>query len=278
MRRLQAILVAATLWAATIGAGAAQDSSPQDLVRWMYGSLLEGGQGLALLESPEQRYTYMTPQLASFYDREDTYNGDWESGCRSFGFDIPVGDFDLYEVTETLKLRTVRSSYRMWITAAFSVYDYPVEVMYVFAWDNDAWRLEDIAGDGWRVSQMTCHPRKPSPDWVRGSGFCYATEDATLVMDMAGWGGASFEFQSWQPGGGYCGGTVWATPTDYGWEFWGDYGGGDCRLGVGRLDDGGLYLQDPDWSCAPQMCQSGGAVDGIAFPAWAQVDCFSMGE
>lgn len=94
-------------------------------------------------------------------------------------FDIPAEDFGLYEVNDTLLLRTVRASHKMWVTARFNVYGALSEVMYVFVWDGLGWRIDDFAG----------------------------------------------------PNG-----------------------------------------------AAPHMCQNDGTVDGIAFPAWAQVDCFEWND
>lgn len=189
-------------------------------------------------------------------------------GCRSLNFDI-------YEVNDTLLLRTDRASHKMWVTARFNVYGTLSEVMYVFVWDDLGWRINDIAGPNGAVSDMTCPPKHPSPDWLRGSGFCSVTDTAELVMDEAGWSGARITFESWQTDDGYCAGAVWADPTDYGWQAW---SGATRRLEMESFDDGGLYVLDPGQSCAPHMCQNGGTLDGLAVPAWAEVNCFEWGD
>lgn len=162
---LGALVVALTVTLAVTLTAAlpARAQNPEDLVRWIYTSLSAPGpaqaRGLGYLSAPAQRGQYLSRRLAAFHDANDTYGDDLMTACVDFGFDIPGQDFDEAEIARTLTVTSAGDATRLSVTARFTSLGEPAAITYDFIPEDGFWRIDDIAGPGWRVSQIPCRPR-----------------------------------------------------------------------------------------------------------------------
>ncbi len=269
--------LACALVLALVAALPARAQTPEDLVRWIYASLSAPGpaqaKGLAHISAPAQRRQFLSRRLADFYDANDSYGTDLMTACVDFAFDIPGNDFDEHEIARTLTVTTTGDPARPSVTARFTNFGQPAEFTYDFIPEDGAMRIDDIAGPGWRVSQIPCVPKGgSSPAATRGTGYCYRSGDNTLRLDVAGDGRALFELDSWQVAGHNCGAGGVAQPIEGGWLF----EDGPCRIEILVTPESGLRLTDHDWICKQTMCGARAVIDGLAFPRASQVDCALM--
>ena len=61
-------------------------------------------------------------------------------------------------MTRTLEVTTEGDATRQTVTARFSNFGQPTVVAYDFVPHEGLWKLDDIAGSGWRLSQIACAP------------------------------------------------------------------------------------------------------------------------
>jgi hypothetical protein len=261
----------------TLAAAApARAQTPEDLVRWIYTALTAPGpaemKGLAYLSAPAQRRQFLSRRLADFHDANDSYGSDLMTACVDFAFDIPGQDFDAAEIARTLSVASGGDPARPSVTARFTSFGQPAEITYDFIPEDGTLRIDDIAGPGWRVSQIPCAPKGGSSASPASPGYCYRTDDTTLRLDVAGDGRALFELDSWQGGGHHCGGGGPAQPIEGGWV----HEAGSCRIEILVTPEAGLRLTDRDWICKETMCGARAVIDGLAFPRASQVDCALM--
>ncbi|MGZ2256922.1 hypothetical protein [Roseobacter sp. A03A-229] len=266
------ILAAITLvWASALAAAA---QGPEDIVRWVYTSLTSTApasqQGLEYLSAPAQRGGFFSRRMVAFYDANDTYGDDLAQACVDFGFAIPGNDYDATEIANSLRLSTQTAPAQITIVATFSNFGTPAQVAYDFIQEDGFWKIDDIAGEGFRVSQIPCTPKAASTAAVQATAFCYAQGDDTLRLDLAGGGAAQLEISSWQANGHSCSGQMAGQEVAGGWDF---PGTGGCRLQLRVTAGGDVQLSDPDWVCKASMCGQRAVLDGLSFPRTSQIDC-----
>ncbi|MCV3270469.1 hypothetical protein [Roseobacter sinensis] len=245
--------------------------SPEEIVRWIYASLSGPGpalqQGLDYLSSPDQRSNYFSRRMVMFFDANDSYGDDLAQACVDFGFAIPGNDFDAAEVARSLELSTQPGPEGMTIVARFTNFGSPAQVTYDFAQEDGFWKIDDVAGEGFRVSQIPCTPKAAAPV----TAFCYRQGEDGLRLDLAaGGGGARVEFWSWQANGHSCSGEMVGQAVAGGWDF---PATGGCLLQLRAASDGSLQLADPDWACKRSLCGQRAVLDGLSFPRSSQIDC-----
>jgi hypothetical protein len=264
------------LMLALAAAPPARAQTPEDLVRWIYTSLTLPGpaevKGLAYLSAPAQRRQFLSRRLADFHDANDSYGTDLMTACVDFAFDIPGQDFDAAEIARTLSVTSGGDPARPSVTARFTSFGQPAEITYDFISEDGTLRIDDIAGPGWRVSQIPCVPKSGSPASPASPGYCYRTDETTLRLDVAGDGQAIFALDSWQAAGHHCGAGGPARPTESGWLFEADA----CRIEILVTPESGLRLTDRDWVCKETMCGARAVIDGLSFPRASQIDCALM--
>ncbi|MEM9577951.1 MAG: hypothetical protein AAF999_13170 [Pseudomonadota bacterium] len=250
--------------------------TPEDMVRWIYTSLASDGhvsqQGLDFMSSPDQRKNYFTERMVAFYVANDSYGGDLARACVDFGFAVPGQDYDATEIARSLRLTSQRGNDRITVTAEFTNFGAPARVIYDFVPEAGYWKIDDIAGQGFRVSQINCSPKASAtqPATVSQTAYCFQKGDDVLRLDLARDGSARLEFLSWQANGHTCSGQQSGTQVADGWRFPGDLG---CQLQVVVTADGGVELKDPEWVCKTTMCGQRAVVDGLTFPHSSRVDC-----
>lgn len=261
-----AVLVAVPAWA----------QGPEDTVRWMYTSLVNPGpirtKGLEYLTQPAQRDQFLSRRLMAFYAANDTHGNDLATACVDFGFQIPGQDFDEAEIARTITVEATGDATRQSVTARFTTFGAPALVVYDFIVEDGFWRLDDIAGPGWRVSNITCEPK------VQLTGYCYQTTGDTLRLDLGPDGRGQFEMHSWQSNGHTCGAWGPVQPIDGGWLFQGAADAPGCRIEILVTQDRGLRLTDTDWGCKRTHCGQRAVIDGMTFPVTSQIDCAQMRE
>lgn len=265
------------LWAML--AGAAQAQTPEDLVRWIYASRTQTAQaeltGFAYLSAPTLRDQFLSRRMVRLMDANDTYGDDLAAACFDFGFDIPGNDFDATEILRTLTISAAGDAERMTVTARFNNFGQPAEVQYDFIVERGAWRIDDVAGPGWRASLIPCAP-KSAPQAIgtlREVGYCYAEGQSTLRVMVDAAGAARFSMESYQAAGHGCFGRGPLTAVEGGWDYVAALDGGPCRIEIRVTPDQGLRLADPDWNCKASLCGARAVIDGLSFPRSSQVDC-----
>jgi len=252
---------------------------PEDTVRWIYASLIQrvgGPGGLAYLSAPERRGQFMTRRMVAFYDANDSYGDDMMAACVDFAFEIPGQDFDEAEIARTLSITSSGDDTQKVVTARFSNFGQPAEVAYSFVPEDGVWKIDDIAGPGWRVSEIPCSPKGAAPAQGGITSYCFLNGDDTMRLDLHQDGRASFDFLSWQANGHTCGGQGVAGPIAGGWAYEEAIEGAICRIEIMVTEDGGLRLTDRDWACKPRLCGQRAVLDGLSFPLASQVDCAAL--
>lgn len=273
MRRVLNTLVALCSFAyAWTGPAAAQ--TPEEIVRWMYSSLAQPGpaetKGLSYLSAPAQRGQYFTRRMRDFYGANESYGDDLALSCVDFAFDIPGQDFDAAEIARTIAVTGETSEDRMTVIARFTSFGQPAAISYDFAIEDGFWRIDDIAGPGWRVSQIPCNPRSAATD------LCFKTEGDAFKLLPGASGVARFGLSSWQGNGHSCGVSGTATPVDGGWMFERENDGQLCRLQFLRTAEGGIQLSDPEWACKAHYCGARAVLDGMRFEPASRADCATV--
>lgn len=276
------LLVAAAVLVILSASGPARAQSPEETVRWIYTSRLQPGpdQGLSYLSAPARRNEYFTRRMVAFFDANDTYGDDLMMSCVDFAFDIPGQDFDAQEVTQSLSLKATGDATRQSVTASFTNFGQPAQITYDFIPEDGFWRIDDISGPGFRVSQIPCQPKTGADAGTRqgqgGNGYCFQVRDDTLRLDVAGDGRAYFSLDSWQGGGHSCGAEGPARPIEGGWVYEQTFNGAPCRIELLVTPDGGIRVTDKDWTCKPALCGQRAVLDGLSFSLDTQVDCASL--
>lgn len=264
--------MAMIIGAATMSTAAAQ--TPQEIVRWVYASLLNDGhasqKGIDFLSSPAQRGSYFSDRMEAFYSSRD--NG--AMGCIDFGFAIPGNDFDAGEVVQSLQISTRENANGgLTVQANFTNFGEAAHVEYDFAAEDGYWKIDDIAGAHFRVSQIDCSAQKNTAP-VSSAAYCYKQGDDTLRLDVSATGDAHLDFVSWQANYHTCSADMAGRQVADGWDFHDAQG---CVIQV-RVSGGNINLADPDWACKPMMCGQRAVIDGISFPAATQIDCAAWTE
>lgn len=288
MRAILAILLL-ILTAAPLRA----QSGPEDMVRWIYGSLtgLGSEKGLAYLAAPERRAQYFSSRMVLFYDSEDSYTAVGQMGCLDFGLEVSGQDYNAAEIAQTLTISAQDKGTRKIVTASFSNFGKVTRINYHFVDQGGYWRIDDISGPGWRVSDMACEARgvteaerkekaKKKGDAVAGPAYtagaaeyCYRRGIDTLRMNVGADGMAEFQLHSVQPSGHKCEAEGRAAWTGDGWLYAERLAGGDCRMEILITADQGLRFTDDDRSCKASLCGPSAVLDGLQYPRSSQVDC-----
>ncbi|MBK0327439.1 hypothetical protein I5535_09035 [Rhodobacteraceae bacterium F11138] len=252
--------------------------SPEDTVRWVYQSLAAPGvgqpAGLAALGSPERRAQFFSRRMVEFLAANDDRGTESATACIDFGLEIPGNDFDGAEILRSLSLRSETTPTRTTVTAAFSTFGSPARIEYDFVIEDGFWKIDDVAGPGYRVSLFSCAPT-PSQRAPSNTSYCYQSENDMMRLAVLADGGADFEFMSWQSNGHTCSASGRARAVQGGWEYSGEAA---CRLRILVTPDQGLRLTDQDWLCKRRMCGQRAVVDGLEFARSDQIDCARMPE
>ena len=274
-------MVLVSLWPA-----ATKAQGPEQTVNWIYTSLTASGPvGLSYLGARERRAQFLSRRLVAFYEANETYGNDLAAACVDFAFDVPGQDYDAAEIARTLTLSTTGDATRQTVTARFSNFGQPALVVYDFIAEDGFWKIDDIAGPGWRVSLIPCAPRAASAAPAApaatapadGSAqYCYVRGDDTLRVDAAANGAARFEFFSVQANGHTCSARGKAQQVQGGWLFIDGTDANACRIGIMVTADGGLAISDPNWVCKPAYCGQRAVMDGLTFPPASRIDCARM--
>ncbi|WP_110031417.1 hypothetical protein [Hoeflea marina] len=105
----------------------------------------------------ENRDRFVDPVLKFLVDSDAAWNRD-ETVCIDFVFSIDGQDFDLEEITRTLKLDETVNGDTARVMAHFTNFDNPTEVEWTLVHSSAGWQVSDIASltNEWRVSDMTC--------------------------------------------------------------------------------------------------------------------------
>lgn len=269
---MKQILAAIALVCTSALAAAAQ--GPEDIVRWVYTSLTSAvpasQQGLDYLSAPAQRADFFSRRMAAFYEANDSYGDDLGQACVDFSFAIPGNDYDAAEIANSLRLATQTAPGRITIVANFSTFGTLAQVAYEFIQEDGFWKIDDIAGQGFRVSQIPCTSKTASAAPVQATAYCYARGYDTLRLERAGSGVAQIEISSWQANGHSCSARMAGQEVVGGWDF---PGTGGCRLQLRVTAEGGVQMADPDWLCKASMCGQRAVLDGLSFPRSSQIDC-----
>ncbi|MEO9651458.1 MAG: hypothetical protein ABJ360_06780 [Roseobacter sp.] len=254
----------------------AMAQTPQDIVRWVYTSLSQqsaaSAQGLDYLSSPGQRHQFFSRQMVAFYQANESYGDDLAGACVDYSFAIPGQDYDAAEIARTLRLTSIKAADRLTIAADFSTFGQPVRVLYEFAAEDGFWKIDDIAGQGFRVSEIPCAAKSADIAAVPipADSFCYERDNSTLRLELTNSGGARVEIRSWQSNGHSCFAQLDGATVTGGWDFPGDLG---CSLQLRVTGQEGLDVFDPDWACKRTLCGQRATLEGLSFPRSSQIDC-----
>ncbi|WP_138469539.1 hypothetical protein [Poseidonocella sp. HB161398] len=272
-------MLAALMLAASAGTAAAQASTPEDLVRWIYESTLarQGGAeaGLRYLTAPGQRQSFLTARLSAFYDANDSYGDDLLMACIDYDPSIPGQDFSEAEIAGSLDIASDGSEEEWRVTASFTTFGTPARVAYVFRPEAGSWKLDDIETNGAALSAIPCSPKAGDAPFLRGTGYCYDTGSSQLVLDIGGRGSGLASLESWQSTGHFCGlrDEVLA-PTGTGWVMNSSEFGRVCTVAFDIQPDNGIRLSTSG-SCTP-YCGAAAEMDGLVFPGSSQRPCVGM--
>ena len=257
-------------------AAPSEAQSPEDMIRWVYTSLTSNAPasqtGLEYMSSPAQRSNYFTRRMVAFYEANDSYGDDLAQACVDFGFSIPGQDYDATEIVRTLRVSSQPRSASNTVTADFTTFGQPARVVYELVPEDGYWKIDDIAGQGFRVSQIPCSakPAASQAQPKQANAYCFQRGDDVLRLDASDDGSARLEFLSWQANGHTCSGRLAGQRDAEGWRFPDAQG---CLLQLRIAADGGVELKDVDWACKPFMCGQRAVVDGVSFPHSSRVDC-----
>jgi hypothetical protein len=262
---------------AAFTASTSSAQSPEDLVRWIYTSLPQPGGSLGYVTSEAERDRYLSHRLAAFFAADDSYGDDMQSACLDFGPAIPGNDYNAAEIVRSLAVSTEVDGAQTRVKAAFTTFGEPVEIVYSFVVEDGLWQLDDIAGPGYRLSEIPCTPRAASPQAAaKVTGYCYRKAQDSLRLEVAPDGQAHFELWSEQGGGHSCSATGPARPTQSGWVYEEDFSGTSCRVEILVTAERGLRLTDKDWACKPALCGARAVLDGLSFAPQDQIDCATL--
>lgn len=275
-----AIRLFAVLFWTGLAIAPALAQTPEDIIRWIYQSHTRPGpaNGTHHLSSPSQRAQFFSRRMVAFFEANDSYGNDLANACLDFALDIPGNDFDAQEILRTLSVTSAGNADRSSVTASFTTFGQPAQIIYDFISEDGFMRIDDIAGSGWRVSLIPCTPKpavSAATTPTTGS-YCYMSGDDTLRLDVRADSSASFEFSSWQSHGHNCGGSGQARAIAGGWLYEDRYSGHVCRMGIMVTPDGGIRLSDPDHQCRPGRCGMRAVIDGLQFARSTQIDCARM--
>ncbi len=264
------------LWATVIAAGSVAAQSPEDTVRWIYTSLSQSGpadqKGLAYFRAPERRAQYMTNRMVTLFNANDTYGDDLASACIDFAPEIPGNDFDAAEIARTLQTTAEGDEQALSVTAQFSNFGTPAKIVYDFIPEDGFWKIDDIAGPGWRLSQIPCTTAS-APLGGALTGYCYVTDNASLRLRVDDAGHGEFEFDSLGANGHFCGGLGPVGPMPGGWVYQEDFQGAQCRIEITVTPESGLRLIDVDGGCKMSLCGQRAVIGERVFSRADQLDC-----
>ncbi len=166
----------------------------------------------------------------------------------------------------------------MTVTARFTTFGEPAQVDYDFIVQRGAWRIDDVAGPGWRASQIPCAAKSlpQAVESLREVGYCYRDANSTLRVMVNDAGAARFSLESFQGGGHSCSAQGPATAMAGGWFYEDALTGGPCRIEIMVTPGQGLRLSDPEWNCKASLCGARAAIDGLEFKRESQVDCAQL--
>jgi hypothetical protein len=268
------ILALGLVWAFAQPAAA---QTPEDTVRWIYDSMAQPGQvaeqrGLWHLSRPERRNQFFSRRLVDFIIANDSHGNDLVTACIDFDPAIPGNDYDGAEILNSLTLGGSGDTTRRTVTARFMTFGRPAQIEYDFIVEDGFWKIDDIAGPGWRISQIACAPKAAAAP-AASNAFCYLNGSDSLRLDLQADGSAMIDMQSWQANGHSCSARGRAGPAEGGWLFQAEEG---CRLEIRVTGDQGIAFADPDWACKRWMCGQRAVIDGLSFPRSSQIDCAQM--
>lgn len=265
------ILVVSTTFAAA--------QTPEETIRWIYSSLASGAPaaqtGLDFLSAPAQRDAYFSDRMVTFYRANESYGAAFPDACIDFGFAIPGQDYNGAEILRSLQVSRQETARGLTVFADFVTFGQPARISYDFIAEDGFWKIDDISGANFRVSQIPCTPKAdpPAPSAQSPAGaFCYQNGADSLRLGLNGTT-ATLEFISWQANGHSCSGDMTGFAVEGGWMF---QGFGACFLHLRRDANGGLDLIDRDWACKQTMCGQRAVIDGMHFPRASQVDCAAL--
>lgn len=242
--------------------------TPEDTVRWIYTSLSQPGlQGLEYLAAPDRRDHFFSRRMTAFHAANDSQGG----ACVDFGLAVPGNDYDAVEIGRSLTLIASGDAGRKSIEAQFTTFGQAARIAYDFVIEDGFWKIDDIAGPGWRVSQIDCPLRDRS-------AYCYRMGQDDLRLDLgSGGGGGSFSMFSMQANGHSCGAEGAVRSIQGGWVHEQRMDDGTlCRIEIMVTPEQGLRLTDVDWRCKPFLCGQRAVIQGLSFPRDSQVDCTRM--
>lgn len=280
MRMWQMVAGAIALAVSMAGAGRAQ--TPEEIVRWIYLSRTQpaapGLQGLEYLASHAQRTRFFSRRMVAFLAANDSHGGDLATVCLDFAPDIPGNDYDAQEIARTLTLASTGDAMRKTVTAWFTSFGQPAQISYDFVLEDGFLRIDDIAGPGFRLSLIPCTARQAVAPTGTGAGgnYCYDTGAGFLHLRLAADGSAGFRLQSWQGGGYSCSAEGYARRVAGGWLYEENLYGRPCRLDLQVTPDRGIRLGDAGSGCKMTLCGQRAVLDGLVYPAAAQVDCATL--
>lgn len=266
-------------------AGPVRADTPEALIQWIYTSLDQPvpaeQKSLPYIMSRAQRGQFFSERMVTLFDNNDTHGGDLASMCLGFPIAIPGQDFDRNEVIRTLQTQAAGDAERQRVVARFTNFSLPAEVTYDFIVENGRWVIDDIAGPGFRLSQVACQPKSaaqaPAPAPApQVTSYCYQDSNQSLRLDVAPDGSATFDFLSFQANGHTCGGQGRAARVPSGWVYEDVLNGRNCKIEFTVTQEQGIRLSDPDWACKPTLCGQRAVIDGLTFTRETQVICSMM--
>lgn len=266
------------LW--LLAAPMARADGPEDVVKWIYTSLAHAApaeqKGFAYISSRAQRVQFFSQRMVDWLDANDTYGGDLASACIDFALDIPGQDFAENEIIRTLTTEATGDAQTQRVVARFTNFLIPAEITYDFIVEDGLWRIDDMAGPGWRVSQIPCAPKGTQvaePVEAPGQAYCYDTGTDNLRIETDSEGNGSFRLESYQANGHGCFAEGPITSIPGGWVYEAELDGGPCRIELRVTPEQGIRLSDPDWACKPSLCGQRAYIDELTLPRESQVHC-----
>ncbi len=106
---------------------------------------------------PDTRSRF-TGSAEAFLNEADAFWEAKQEPCISFGFSIDGQDYDEAEVAGSLALSEQLDGEAATVTATFSNFGRPTEIVWSLVKSGSDWLVSDIASTttGWRVSDMAC--------------------------------------------------------------------------------------------------------------------------
>ncbi len=122
-------------------------AAPADTVRFFYDDV-----AMRWVGDNQDRFT--GPALAFLQANERAWTV--EDVCLDFDPVIDGQDFDEEEVRSTLELSEHVSGGNARVTARFTLFGEPREVVWTLTSAAGAWKVTDIAGEAWALSELPC--------------------------------------------------------------------------------------------------------------------------